>query len=76
MDWKSFFDDLQQWMTWSNDMLQRYPITSDEYWNWFIKTAGELSDKYNNHPLVKIFISGMIEFQDYNYKQVAGGITN
>ncbi|MDK4352691.1 hypothetical protein M4I17_09800 [Enterococcus thailandicus] len=72
MNWSAFFSDLTDWMNQANQVLQRSPITSDEYWKWLVKTTGELGNKYNNHPLVVKFIATIIEYQDENYKKLTG----
>lgn len=71
MDWNTVFSDIQQWMQESNKVLQRYPITSDDYWTWLIRSIGELSTKYDNHPLVIGFLTVLIDFQQKQYEGVA-----
>lgn len=73
MDWTAFFNDLQQWMVESNKFSQKYPITTDEYWQWLVSSIGHLGNKYNNHPLVNIFLSDLMKYQEFNLKQVTGG---
>ncbi|KST48207.1 hypothetical protein AOY36_13690 [Enterococcus faecium] len=72
MDWSAFFSDLTDWMRQANQVLQRYPITSDQYWEWLVRTTGELENKYNNHPLVVKILGTIIGYQDENYKKLAG----
>ena len=72
MDWKAFFNDLQKWMPASNQVLQRCSFDSDDYWGWLVHSIGQLSDKYNNHPLVKGILSAVIDYQDQMYKQSIG----
>lgn len=72
MDWSAFFSDLTEWMRQANQVLQRYPITSDQYWGWLVRTTGELGNKYNNHPLVVKILGTIIGYQDENYKKLSG----
>lgn len=51
-------------------MTQQYPITSDQYWEWLVKSMGELGNKHNNHPLVLGFLNAVITFQDENVQKV------
>lgn len=51
-------------------MTQQYPITSDQYWEWLIKSMGDLGNKYNNHPLALGFLNAVITFQDENVQKV------
>ncbi|MHC5373617.1 hypothetical protein ACYSNU_07420 [Enterococcus sp. LJL120] len=73
MDWESVFKDIQNFMDDSNQMMQQYPITTEYYWDWLMKSLGELGDKYNNHPLVNIFLTGILKYQDENYQKIVGG---
>lgn len=73
MNWSAFFYDLQNWMIESNEFSQKYPITTDEYWEWLVSSIGHLGNKYNNHPLVNIFLSDLMKYQESNLKQVTGG---
>lgn len=70
MDWNVVFLDLHEWMKESNQMTQQYPITSDQYWEWLVKSMGELGSKYNNHPLVLGFLNAVITFQDENVQKL------
>ncbi|MBE6172325.1 hypothetical protein IGJ83_002674 [Enterococcus pernyi] len=70
MDWNAVFSDLHEWMKESNQMTQHHPITSDQYWEWLIKSMGELGNKYNNHPLVLGFLNAIITFQDENVQKL------
>lgn len=68
MDWKAFFDDLQKWMAASNQVLQRCPLDSDEYWDWLIQSGSDLCKKYQNHPLAMAFMSAIWSYQEKIYQ--------
>ncbi|MGX6962444.1 hypothetical protein [Vagococcus xieshaowenii] len=70
MNWKAFFEELQQLMNDSNDKMTQYPLVSEEYWVWFINEVGLIAKKYNDHPLVWNFLNSLVDFQNDNYKQV------
>lgn len=70
MDWSAVFKDIHEWMNESNQVTQKYPVTSDQYWAWLVKSMGDLGNKYNNHPLVLGFLNAVITFQDENVQKV------
>lgn len=72
MDWQLVFTDIHKWMSSSNQVLKRYPITTDDYWTWLVSSIGELGNKYNNHPIVLGFLTTLIEFQEDSYKKIVG----
>ena len=76
MNWSNVFIDIQQWMADSNHISEKYPITSDKYWDWLIQSIGELGNRYNNHPVVLAFLTVLIKIQEDSYKQVVGGNAN
>lgn len=69
MDWSAFFKDMELWMQASNEVLKKYPIDSDKYWEWMVHSTGKFGNKYNNHPLVIGFLNTLITFQEDVYKQ-------
>ncbi len=70
MDWGAVFSDIQKWMIESNEVSKRFPINSDQYWEWVVQSTGTIGNKYNNHPLVSKFLIALISFQEENYKAV------
>ncbi|WP_313627469.1 hypothetical protein [Enterococcus italicus] len=72
MDWGAVFSDIQKWMIESNEVSKRFPISSDQYWEWVVQSTGTIGNKYNNHPLVSKFLIALISFQEENYKRIAG----
>lgn len=70
MDWHEFFNDLEKWMEASNIMIQRHSFTSEEYWKWLVETIGVIEKRYNNHPLVVMFLTDILIFQDKQYRQM------
>ena len=72
MDYRSFFQDVTTWMDQSNQMVQQYSIFSDAYWDWALKSSGELCNKYNNHELVKQQMSMLLGYLDQQIKKARG----
>lgn len=60
MDLKAFYDALGDWVISVNQASQS--MNQDEYWEFILTTAGELSNKYENRPLVKKVILAHIDF--------------
>ncbi|MFT8556031.1 hypothetical protein [Liquorilactobacillus hordei] len=67
MNWNLVFGDIQKWMTASNQVMQKHPLTSQEYWHWLVGSLGHLEKKYDSHPLVVQFCVGIANFQEQNY---------
>ena len=73
MDYRSFFADVTEWMTASNHMIGKYPIDSQEYWDWVVNSTGQLTQKYNNHPLVIRQMDMLISWLEDAMKKEKGG---
>lgn len=72
MDWDNVFTDIKKWMQASNQVMQKYPLTSQEYWHWLIGSLGHLEQKYNSHPLVVSFCVAIMNFQEDNWRKRKG----
>lgn len=72
MDYRAFYQDVIKWMDANNQMINKYTIQSDNYWDWVIQTAGYMCNKYGNHPLVVKQMSMFIDYLENSYKEVAG----
>lgn len=70
MNWDNVFMDIKKWMQASNQVMHRYPITSNEYWHWLVGSLGYLEQKYNSHPLVVNFCVAIMNFQEDNWRKV------
>jgi hypothetical protein len=72
MSYHDFLEDLGKWMDASNVMVNKYPLDSDQYWEWAVNTIGILCDKHGNSPLYCILASDILKYQEDNYKQLVG----
>lgn len=72
VDWDAFFDDLKKWMEANNVMLQKYSFTSDEYWEWLVKTLSVIESRYHQHSLVVGFLSAILEYQENIWRKFYG----
>lgn len=60
MDLQMFYQELGQWVMSVNQKSGE--LSSDAYWNYILKSGAELSEKYENRPLVKKVIIAHWEF--------------
>lgn len=52
MDYKAFFAEVAEWILKVNDMATTYTMDNEIFWNWVMKSIGEISKKYDNNSLV------------------------
>ncbi|UOQ47773.1 hypothetical protein MUN88_17220 [Gracilibacillus caseinilyticus] len=52
MNYQQFYADVAEWINQSNQMAVKHGLQSNEFWIWAVNSAGQLSEKYNNEPLV------------------------
>lgn len=71
MDLKAFYDALGEWVISVNQASQS--MNQDEYWKFILTTAGELSKKYDDRPLVKKIILAHIDFLEDAGKESRSG---
>lgn len=67
MDVKAFYNDLADWVLSINQQSQTLGPT--EYWEYILNTAGELSKKYNERPLVKAVLHAHIDYLEQAWKE-------
>lgn len=66
MDVKAFYNDLADWVLSINQQSQTLGPT--EYWEFILTTAGELSKKYDERPLVKAVLHSHIDYLEKAWK--------
>lgn len=69
MDFKSFYNDVINWMEQSNQKVRELSFDSSEYWNWVSWSAGELCNKYGNHELVMRQMMMLVDYQMELYER-------
>ncbi|AAU85072.1 hypothetical protein BCBBV1cgp25 [Bacillus phage BCASJ1c] len=62
MDYNVFFAEVAQWVNDCNQMAVKYGMQGEEFWTWVTSSMAELSNKYNNAPLVKKQMSMMFDW--------------
>lgn len=67
MDIKAFYAELADWVMTINQQAQK--LNQEEYWNYILVTAGALSKRYNDNPLVKHIINAHIDFLEKSWKE-------
>lgn len=60
MDLQMFYQELGQWVMSVNEKSSK--LSPDAYWNYILISGAELSEKYENRPLVKKVIIAHWEF--------------
>lgn len=60
MDVKKFYADLGDWVLLINQKSQE--LNQDDYWVFILTSAGELSKKYDEKPLVRKVINAHIDY--------------
>lgn len=53
MDYQKFYAEVANWINECNQMAVQHGMQSNDFWNWVMRSVGELSDKYGNNELVK-----------------------
>ncbi len=52
IDYEAFFADVVAWIKKANQAAMQYGMESYEFWQSVADSAGEISNRYRNHPLV------------------------
>lgn len=67
MDIKAFYTELADWVVTINQQAQK--LNQEDYWNYILVSAGALSKRHGNTPLVKHLINSHIDFLENSWKQ-------
>ncbi|UFT98114.1 hypothetical protein KO561_12970 [Radiobacillus kanasensis] len=68
MDYKVFYSEVADWINQSNQKAIKHGLTSNDFWEWVMTSAGELCDRYGNNELVKKQMVMLIEWLEDVYK--------
>lgn len=66
MDVKAFYNDLADWVFTINQKSQE--LNQDEYWIFILTSAGKLSKKYDERPLVKKVLHAHLDYLEEAWK--------
>lgn len=69
MDFHIFYQDVIKWMEANNQMISKYSIQSDTYWDWVVKSSGYMCNKYDNHQLVINQMMMLMNYLENIYKE-------
>lgn len=69
MDYKAFYADVANWIYQSNHMAIKYGLDNFDYWQWVATSTGELCDKYQNNPLVKMQVTMLFQWLENVYEE-------
>lgn len=67
MDIKEFYAELADWVLTINQQAQN--LSGEDYWNYILVTAGALSKRHEDSPLIKHIINSHIDFLEKSWKQ-------
>lgn len=68
MDYEKFYSEIAKWIQEVNNLAMKYGIKSNEFWNWVMKSAGEMCDYYGNNELVKMQMAMLINWLEDAYE--------
>lgn len=70
MDYQAFYNEIVAWINEVNIKAAQWGMDSSDFWSWVTYSIGELSDKYDNNPLVIKQMVMMHEWlEDIYYKR-------
>ena len=52
MDYKQFFAEVADWILAVNQKAAEFGMQSDAFWEWVMRTSGEIGNRYKNNELV------------------------
>lgn len=52
MDYTAFYKDVVNWIQEANQAAQRHGLGSEAFWMWVTDSAGQICQRYHDHPLV------------------------
>lgn len=70
MDYSNFYGEIVQWINDANHNAGVMGFSSDSYWEWVIKSTGEICNKNNNQELVVRQMSMLIEWLEDSWKKM------
>lgn len=70
MNIKQFYVDLQEWIKSINEQANK--LSPADWWVFIMTSAGQLSDSYDNHSLVKKVILAHIDYLEEVYREQKG----
>ncbi|HBC90947.1 MAG TPA: hypothetical protein DCZ00_05825 [Lactococcus sp.] len=73
MNYEKFFSDVKEWIEKCNSQAIKLGFFEEDFWTWVIMSLGELSTKYNNHPLAMKQTFMLMDWLDDTYKEAKDG---
>lgn len=70
MDYKVFYAEIAEWINLSNHMAIKYGMDHSEFWRWVTISTGELCNKYQNNPLVKMQMTMLFQWLEEVYENM------
>jgi hypothetical protein len=72
MDYKAFYSEVADWINHCNQMAMKNGLDSDAFWQWVARSLGELTNKYENNPLVSMQMTMLFQWLEGVYEDMKG----
>lgn len=73
MDYQKFYAEVAAWIHESNTQAIKHGLNSDVFWDWVVKSSGELCNRYNNEILVVKQMNMLIDWLEGVWQSQKGG---
>lgn len=70
MDYKQFFAEVADWILAVNQKAAEFGMQSDAFWEWVMRTSGEIGNRYNNNDLVVKQMVMLLEWLEDVYNKM------
>ncbi len=73
MDYSKFYSEVALWIQQSNKNAIKHGFDSDVFWDWVVKSSGEMCKRYDNNELVILQMTMLIEWLEKVFNSTKGG---
>lgn len=73
MDYSKFYSEVALWIQQSNQNAIKHGFNSDVFWDWVVKSSGEMCKRYDNNELVILQMTMLIEWLEKVFNSTKGG---
>lgn len=72
MDYSKFYSEVALWIQQSNQNAIKHGFDSDTFWDWVVKSSGEMCNRYDNNELVILQMTMLIEWLEKVFNSTKG----
>lgn len=73
MDYSKFYSEVALWIQLSNQNAIKHGFDSHVFWDWVVKSSGEMCNRYDNNELVILQMTMLIEWLEKVFNSTKGG---